>query len=218
MPDTSRTPVAVIPLEEAHLPSAVEVHLRAFPGFFLSFLGPRFLRLFYGSFLEDEAGIGFTAMDNENRLLGVVVGPLSPEGYFKRLIKRRWWAFFLASLTAIIKKPSTIRRLFRALFYRGEAPESDRPRSLLSSIAVSPDAQGLGVGGSLVRAWCEEAEQRGSTGAFLTTDADDNEAVNRFYQKLGWEIETTFVTPEGRRMNRYIIDFDPPSAESSSPS
>ena len=44
-------------------------------------------------------------------------------------------------------------------------------------------------------------------GCYLTTDADGNDMVNKFYQSLDWRIESTYATPEGRRMNRYVFDF-----------
>ena len=162
------------------------------------------------SFTEDPTGIGFVAVDPQSgALLGVVVGPAVPGGYFKRLLKRKWWAFCLASAGAVLRRPTVIPRLFRAVFYRGEAPEQGN-RSLLSSIAVSPDAQGRGVGKALVAAWLEGARSRGSGGAYLTTDAENNEATNGFYHRLGWRIESEFETPQGRKMNRYVLDFDEP--------
>ena len=184
----------------------VNVHMRAFPSFFLTFLGPRFLKEFYGSFLVDEAGVGFVAIE-DGEVLGAIVGPIVPDGYFKRLLKRRWWAFCIASLGAVIKKPTVIPRLFRAVFYRGESPQNGPKLSLLSSIAVSPDAQGKGVGRLLVSRWLKEIQKKGSHGAFLTTDSENNEAVNGFYQNLGWNLESRYETPEGRKMNRYVYMF-----------
>ena len=114
--------VGVTPLSSAHIDAVVEIHLKAFPDFFLSFLGPRFLREFYASFLVDTQGMGFVASAPDGRILGVIVGPIDPTGYFKRLMKRRWWAFCLASLSAVLKRPYCMPRLFRAVFYRGESP------------------------------------------------------------------------------------------------
>ncbi|MBQ3418160.1 MAG: hypothetical protein IJH32_10065 [Ruminococcus sp.] len=37
----------------------------------------------------------------------------------------------------------------------------------------------------------------------LETDADNNAAANRFYQKNGMKLSSVFTTPEGRRMNKY---------------
>jgi GNAT superfamily N-acetyltransferase len=197
----------IIGIDKRHIPQIVEVHLEAFPNFFLTFLGPRFLREFYKSFLYDFVGIGFVAEDSKSsEVLGVIVGPLVPAGYFKRLLKRRWWAFCLASVTVVLKRPIIIRRLFRALFYRGEAP-SGQQRALLSSVAVSPRMQGQSVGQALVRRWVEEVERRGYSGCYLTTDAHNNDKINHFYQKLGWRVESTYTTPEGRVMNRYVLDF-----------
>jgi len=196
------------PLIDSDLKMVVKIHLSSFPSFFLSFLGPRFLELFYRSFLEDSAGIGFVALDVDERVLGSVVGPIEPGGYFKRLMKRRWRAFCLASASALLRRPWIASRLLRALWYRGDAPEGDSvPRALLSSISVAPEAQGRGVGQALVEAWLFEVRRRGGQGAFLTTDAEGDEAVNCFYQRLGWKLESSYTTAQKRRMNRYIYDF-----------
>jgi GNAT superfamily N-acetyltransferase len=197
----------IVPLASHHIQQAVQVHLAAFPNFFLTFLGPRFLKEFYHSFIEDSAGIGFAAYDPQTRqVYGVIVGPFNPAGYFKRLLKRRWWAFCCASLTAVLKKPSVISRLFRAVFYRGDAPQTEG-LSLLSSIAVSPDIQSKGLGKLLVDAFINEVKKRGGKGVFLTTDAEGNDKVNRFYQNIGFTLESSYTTPQGRKMNRYMLLF-----------
>ncbi len=198
--------IQISPLLSSHVDTAVDIHLRAFPDFFLSFLGPLFLREFYTSFLLDSQGMGYVASAPDGHLLGVIVGALDPRGYFKRLLKRRWWAFCLASITAVLKRPSCCPRLFRAIFYRGEIP-AGRTRALLSSVAVDPDVQHAGVGQKMVMHWVEEVRRRGASGCYLTTDADNNDKVNAFYNNLNWHIESTYSTPQGRRMNRYVYDF-----------
>jgi len=150
--------------------------------------------------------MGYIASAPDGQILGVIVGSVDSQGYFKRLLKRRWWAFCLASIPAVLKRPSCIPRLFRAIFYRGESP-ADPKRALLSSIAVDPDFKGAGIGKKMVMHWMEDVHRRGATGCFLTTDADNNEGVNAFYRNLNWHIESTYSTPQGRRMNRYIYDF-----------
>jgi GNAT superfamily N-acetyltransferase len=198
----------IIPLEKRHLHSAVELHLKAFPSFFLSFLGPSFLREFYSSFLNDSVGVGLVAQEAvDGRVVGVVVGSSNSNGYFKRLLRRRWWAFCWASFSAILRRPAILPRLFRALCYRGDTP-CGPSRALLSSIAVDPIAQYSGVGKALVSTWVETMRSKKSVrGCYLTTDADGNDAVNRFYGSCGWILESSFVTKDGRKMNRYTLDF-----------
>jgi ribosomal protein S18 acetylase RimI-like enzyme len=198
--------INVTSLSSSHIDTVVEIHLKAFPNFFLSFLGLRFLREFYTSFLLDSQGMGYTASAPDGQILGVIVGPVDPRGYFKRLLKKRWWAFCLASISAVVRRPSCVSRLFRAVLYRGESPSGTK-RALLSSIAVDPNTQRAGVGKRLVEHWVEEARRRGASGCYLTTDADGNDEVNAFYQGLKWRIESTYTTPEGRRMYHYVYDF-----------
>jgi ribosomal protein S18 acetylase RimI-like enzyme len=77
----------------------------------------------------------------------------------------------------------------------------------LFSIGVSPAVQGKGIGALLVREFMGAARLRGCKTVFLTTDRDDNEAVNGFYGRLGFAISRQYVTPEGRNMNEYRIDL-----------
>ena len=202
----SPSPTSLEAMEARHLEAAVRIHLAGFPSFFLSFLGPRFLREFYNSFLADPVGMALVVCDPAGEVLGVVVGCVDPRGYFTRLLRRRWWAFCLASLGAVAHRPSCLRRLVRACFYRGAAP-SGSLRALLSSIVVVPAAQTHGVGKRLLRGWIEEARRRGASGAYLTTDAEGNDAVNAFYHREGWRLESSYATKEGRRMNRYVLDW-----------
>lgn len=197
----------IAPLAPEDVNLVVKLHLRAFPDFFLSFLGPRFLREFYLAFLMDPVGMAFVARNGQDGVVGAIVGPLDPRGFFGRLLRRRWWAFGLASVTALLQRPSSASRLARALVYRGEAPVGP-VRALLSSIAVSPDAQGQGIGRALVQRWLDEARSRGARGCFLTTDAENNDLVNRFYLSQDWKLESAYTTPDGRKMNRYEYDFD----------
>ncbi|MHC4389027.1 MAG: GNAT family N-acetyltransferase [Planctomycetota bacterium] len=202
----------IVKIRGSYIEQVVDIHMQAFPEFFLTFLGSKFLKEFYESFVYDSAGVGFVAEDAQTgEVLGVAVGPLVPEGYFKRLLKRRWWAFCLASVAAVLKRPIIIGRLLRAVFYKGEAPPGPQ-RALLSSVAVAPESQGRGIGRALVGRWVEEVRCRGGKGCYLTTDANNNDRINTFYQKLGWKIESTYKTPEGRVMNRYVLDF-PEKAE-----
>lgn len=183
----------------------VSVHLRSFPGFFLSFLGPSFLREIYTAALADLDGIGFVAEDGSG-ICGFVTGTAQPAGFYRRLLRQRWWRFARAAMLPAFRQPMIIPRLFRALSMLGQATQQEH-RGTLTSIAVLPQAQGKGIGHSLVRAFLDEATRRGLRQVDLTTDHDNNEAANRFYQNLGFVCECTFTTPEGRIMNEYVISL-----------
>jgi ribosomal protein S18 acetylase RimI-like enzyme len=178
------------------------LHREAFPDFFLSSLGVPFLRQFYAGFADDASAVGLVARDGRGRAVGAVVGTIEPAGYFSRLLRSRLVGFGLASARAVVRRPRAAARLLRAVTYRGsDAAPSEG--ALLSSICVSPAARGTGTGRLLLQAWEQEVADRGVGVAFLTTDADDNDAVNAFYRGAGWRLDETFRTREGRAMNRY---------------
>lgn len=188
------------------VPAIVRVHLYSFEGFFLSLLGSAFLREFYVATLNDASGIGFIAED-QNGVCGFVVGTIQPSGFYRRQLRRRWWRFALAAALPVIKRPTIVPRLLRALSMPTQATQQEG-RGTLMSIAVLPGAQGRGIGQALVRMFLHDAMQRGLRQIDLTTDKENNKATNQFYQNLGFTCKRSYTTPEGRAMNEYVIDLN----------
>ena len=197
-----RATFRIAALDACDITSVARLHEKAFPDFFLSSLGAGFLGEFYRGFLGDPSAVSLVARDADNQVRGAVVGTLEPEGFFGRLVRRRLLAFALVSARATVRTPEVAPRLLRALRYRGDAP-SDTAGALLSSICVDPCSRGSGLGSALLSQWVQEVAARGGHHAYLTTDATDNQATNRFYRSAGWDLDSQFVTREGRPMNRY---------------
>jgi ribosomal protein S18 acetylase RimI-like enzyme len=190
-------------LGRQHVNSVVAVHLAGFEGFFLSFLGPCFIQLYYDGIVDYPDGVGYVYLES-GRVVGFVCGVSNPSRFYSYLIRTRWWRFALAALGAALGRPSVIPRLFRALSYPSQTSgRSDT--ATLTSIAVDPAVQGEGVGAELVAAFLADMRARGVKRVDLTTDHYGNDEINTFYQKQGFHCERTFVTPEGREMNEYVI-------------
>lgn len=193
----------ITPMTEAHVREVIGVHLRSFAGFFLSFLGPQFLRLYYESIVEHPDAAGYVYV-MDGRVLGFVCGVVSPSRFYCYLLQTRWWRFTLAALDAALRRPSIVPRLFRAWSYPSQT-SVQVDTATLTSIAVDPDVQGEGVGADLAAAFLAEMRTRGVKRVDLTTDRYGNDEVNAFYQRQGFHCERTFVTPEGREMNEFVI-------------
>jgi ribosomal protein S18 acetylase RimI-like enzyme len=196
------TDVRYGPITDHDVAALAHLHQRAFPGFFLSTLGERFLVQFYRGFLVDESAISIVATDDNGVPRGAVVGTTEPDGFFGRLVRRQWAGFVAASLAAVLRRPPVAVRLLKAVRYRGDVSGA-AGAALLSSICVDPDWQGRGVGRRLVREWEKGAAVMGATGAVLTTDALDNAPANGFYVAQGWQVDGEYETSEGRLMVRY---------------
>jgi len=180
-------------------------HQRSFQSYFLTFLGPGFLRELYAATLADSSGIAFVAEEAQS-ICGFVTGTAQPSGFYRRLLRRRWWRFAWAAALPALKHPSAVPRLLRAFSMPQQATQQ-AARGTLMSLAVLPEVQGKGIGRSLVMAFLTDASRRGLHQVDLTTDKRDNEGVNRFYQDLGFVCARTFMTAENRVMNEYVIDL-----------
>jgi GNAT superfamily N-acetyltransferase len=186
-----------------HLDAIVQIHLTAFEGFFLESMGKRFLKELYRGFLVEPSGLCLVAIDRKD-VVGFVTGTTEPEGFFRRLLRRRWHAFVLAGAASLTLHPIRVGKKFlRALRYRGERPADVPNATLLSSIGVVPSGIGRGIGKVLISAFCERARLLGAFTVFLTTDRDSNDAVNQFYLLNGFKLHSSFLKERGRWMNLY---------------
>lgn len=197
-------PLQVRPMAAADTPAVVAIHLAAFPGFFLTFLGPRFLRLLYA----EAVACGEIALvaESAGRPVGFVMGSAQPGGFYGQLVRRRLVGFALAALPAVARRPGIALRVARALRRPAEGRKPEGTATLMS-LGVDPATQGLGAGRALVQAFLAEAGRRGARKVDLTTDQAGNERTNRFYAALGFRVARTIVTPEQRILNEYEIDL-----------
>src|SRR5690606_33841532 len=92
--------------------AVVRTHLRSFPGFFLSFLGPQFLSLFYQGLIDSHHGLLLVAKNGEN-VVGFVGGVTDESAFFAELLRTQKWAFAAAAGKAWLRKPAIGPRLWR---------------------------------------------------------------------------------------------------------
>jgi ribosomal protein S18 acetylase RimI-like enzyme len=192
-------------MQAGDMNEVVSVHLASFQGFFLTFLGPRFLRELYAGIIADPTGITFVYR-KENHILGFVAGTSQPASFYRRLLHRRMLRFVWVSLIPILKRPAIIPRLLRAYDMPRQAEYGEQCGTLMS-LAVAPQAQGMGIGKNLVQAFLNEAACRGLAEINLLTDRLNNESTNQFYLRYGFRLFRSYTTFEGREMNEYRIDI-----------
>jgi ribosomal protein S18 acetylase RimI-like enzyme len=188
------------------LTGIVKVHQSAFPRFFMTSLGPSFLRLYYAQVLRHSSGILLVGVA-EGTIVGFIAGFVNPETFYK-CMKQRRFQYAISLLPTIISRPRVIPRLL-SNFGRvsGFRRASSQLEAELASLAVQPAAANKGIGKALVRAFVLAAKGQGADAVYLTTDAHDNDPVNRFYSKLGFGVTQTFQASFGRTMNEYVINI-----------
>jgi ribosomal protein S18 acetylase RimI-like enzyme len=183
----------------------VSVHLEAFPDFFLAQLGPRFLARYYASILSYDTGIVLVGV-RDRKIVGFVAGALNPSGFY-RAMRRRKWQFAWPIFAGALRRPRLSARIIaNVLRVRGEAERADASVSCeLASIAVLAESRRSGIGRQLVSAFLERAWRLEAVKVYLTTDAQSNDAANRFYQCMGFRRSRTFEAFGDRPMHEYAI-------------
>lgn len=190
-------------VEPEDIRHVVDIHLLSFRNFFLSSLGAPFLNLFYRSILSDPSGVALLA-GSEGRIVGFIFGSTHPAGLYRRLLRSQVVRFAIVALPSFLRNPFILPRLMRA--FKMPSRKFPGPKcAMILSIAVDPDFQSRGIGKNLVKRFLSEVSMRGSNMVILDTDAIGNDLVNQFYQSLGFTLHNTYVTPEGRSMNEYLL-------------
>ena len=169
----------------ADVGAVVDIHVAAFPGYFLTSLGPRFLALYYAQVVRARLGIGLV-FARDGRVLGFAAGEFSPGRFYRELFFRRSLVFAFYALKAVAKKPSILLRMARQVVQRVEAPASDDV-ARLASLAVTPEEQEHGYGRVLVAAFIEHVRDRGGK-AVLLEARKENQTFVQFYEQMGFEV------------------------------
>jgi GNAT superfamily N-acetyltransferase len=197
--------VEIIEILEYHINQVVEIHIKAFPGFFLSELGNDVLRVFYKSLLQDKKTI-FYGVKNEGALVGFFVVSLEPTGLYSRLFFKNISRFILPLFFSFSKNFSLLKRMMTSASSSSKLEVSTMYSASLLSICVSPAHVGKGIGKILLTTLENELRLRKRNGYYLTTDAYNNYSTNQFYLNFGFKLYGSYS--QGKRiMNIYVKDI-----------
>ena len=189
--------------EQKIIDEIVSIHISAFEGFFLTFLGRGLLKQLYRSYCEYAASGIYAAFDEDSALpLGFLAYSGDMSGMYTYMIKKKLFKFMWFSIGAFFRNPKVFIRLIRAFLKPNESKRNERYIEL-ASIGVKPQNKECGIGTKLIKTLCANVDFSKYEYIALETDAIGNDSVNRFYQKNGFVKARTYSTNEGRKMNEY---------------
>ena len=178
-----------------------QAHRRAFPDFFLTQLGEPFLRVLYTGYVKDQKS-GLIVAECDGRLVGFLAYSNDYAAFFKMLVRCYLLQFGWYSFLAVVRHPSFVGRLLRAFHKSDEVQRKERYVEL-ASICCVPEAGRTGIGTLLIQHLKDMTDFSKYAYISLETDAENNEAANRFYRKNGFTAVRQYKTNEGRLMNEY---------------
>ncbi len=196
----------VLPISDKNIDRLIRVHESAFQNFFLTELGPKFLRLYYKSVLKSHDGILLGTFEND-KLIGFCAACFRSAGFNKSLIKSNLLKFGLISCKLLITKPKAIIRLARNLT-KSDRPDDNGEYAELMSIGVDKTSQNSGAGKKMLAELENILRQKGIKQLSLTTDVEENASTLAFYKKRGFKEMYAFETYPNRKMYRLTKNLD----------
>ncbi len=192
-------------MSQEHLQQVVALHEECFLGYYLTQLGPAFLRAMYSWYLLSPEAIAHVAVADDRSVVGFVAGATNGHDYRRSLFKRTWWRMAVALVKRFISKPvSTLRLIGERKDIVWQAPATvltrrpsgaegtdaisteEQPTASLVSIGVKPSARRSGLGAALTELFVKEAWNRGCERITLSV-RDDNVRARRFYESMNWD-------------------------------
>lgn len=187
--------------------NVVDIHLEAFPRFFLSSLGSGFLKLYYKSILAYKDGVLLVAKKN-NEVIGFAAGSVLSFRFYYQIIRGNFVKYTIRGVGLLLTKPQKLLHVFKNMTKVSSNYNDTGLYSELISIGVNPNVQRSGAGRSLLRKFEEIIASKGGKIVSLTTDYYNNDKALSFYESLGYSVWYDFITYPDRRMFRMQKTLD----------
>lgn len=189
----------------ADLDEIAVVHCLAFPDFLMTLLGHAFLVEYYRTVLDYPQSVFLAAVDRDEKIVGFIAGFQDPAMFYKLLgvRKKRMMATAVFHLATRPRLWIRVLENIRQIGQRSDCSLQSTERAELASVGVVPDFLQRGCGRTLVREFLSRSVSLKAAAVELTTDAQGNDKVNRFYQNIGFRLVRASERAGGRRMNHY---------------
>jgi GNAT superfamily N-acetyltransferase len=204
----------VQPLRHSDLDASSRLHEEVLRAEFLARCGRRFLRQYHQAWIESPYGIAMAAMDDQDRLVGVLLGSTEPKQHYRAMLRRNGLQLGFLLLAKAIRDPTFGRELLatRALRYaRGvtrvalsilgetvgtrrqvevsnttneDSKESHRRSGEITHVMVKEDMAGRGIGRLLLEA-ARAAAERARIDELVLVAMPELPSAS-FYEHLGW--------------------------------
>lgn len=188
-----------------------KIHIDAFPDFFLSKLGFRFLKIYYNQYLIRNETL-LVSIDDNDRPVGFIAGLNDSKGYYQSL-KKGWYKFIFSismsmlNYRLIILCMQKVLSVLRFSAINKEVVVYEKFHEL-TAIGVQPSYQGLGIGRILLSEHVRKMSLASNVeGIFLVTDYSGNKKVHNFYESFGFVVSSTFKQGKDRIMSVYMLNF-----------
>jgi len=98
-------------LRPSDAPATASLHVEALGSEFLVRCGLRFLRCYHRAWIESADAIALAAVDEQGKIVGVILGALRPETHFRTMVRRRGAVLGVLMIGQALAHPRFAREL-----------------------------------------------------------------------------------------------------------
>ncbi len=201
---TTLNGVAVRPARMAEAETLARLMSEAISWGRLGELGDGFVTLLHRHMIGSRHAACYVA-EHGGEILGYSVWSDDTAKFYREFLLRYGVRAALV-LAPKIFRPRKLKVIVRGLTYFPEAHPDD-PKAEILSYAVRSQAKQSGVGKAIFLAMAEEFKARGVAAIKVGTVEATNEAGNKFYRRLGFELVRTDSFYKDSRVNVYVYRF-----------
>ena len=177
----------ILPMNRAHLPGVVRLHIAAMGHSLWAQLGQGFLRRIYAALLDHPDFLGWVYVD-EGRVRGFIAGTADGPRMMRDTFVRHAPSLALATTRGFLRRPAAALPLAGTFRYHALSRADEGPPVKAESMFCSfePGLRGRKVAGLINKVLFDELAARGHTRVKITTEEDNAGAVR---QLTSWGFE-----------------------------
>lgn len=178
-----------------------ELISKSIPNAIISHLGINFGKLFYRSLSEHKCSCAYVYKNSYGSIKGVIIGTSDHSASYSAIKKYKYK--LLLAVNVRVFKWTVIKWIVLNMLSQilgSKKKENFSAKAELIAIALSPDLRGKGVSEELIRCMENDFIHESTVAMYYILTEKENERANKFYNKIGAELFSTFVS-RGRLIN-----------------
>lgn len=204
--------VSIMQAQAPNVSGMAQCHTVAFPGRFMTEMGPHWLCALYRFFIKHPGGICYIAVDSAGKVVGFAVGgePGIREQFLRSAMLCYPHIIFWKFLTKPLVRAVLLGELYKKLHLKRKENSSENAgtnKTLpkcgnLLSICVLSDYKGTGIANQLIEAFQKACAVEGYRRLMLSVLSGNSHAI-AFYRKHGW-----YETGVAGESTKFALDLE----------
>ena len=183
--------MAIVQMTSAQASAVAQLHRESIKVGLIAELGQHFCEMLYCAIAKSPYSFVLVYEGEQHQPLGFICCTTNTSKMYRNVMLRHFFPLLLSAMARFFRPP-VVKQALSALqrpktFKTGDFAEWELPEAEVFSMAVTPDAQGKGIGTKLIQAAFERLRKLGQDKVRVWTIIEKEQATE-FYKKRGFKL------------------------------